>query len=1314
MTLAIYNNLDSLPSPVNANEGDIAFVKETGETKQFLDLSTLSSFSYSFDGNSYLNVDSTSINHLSNNINDNFSISFFSYSVDSPSNSSLLSFYLDSNVSTIVDGSAVPASLNLSDSIGAFTFTPLETLNNPEANAASIYFPGVNSSITSSANQSLVNFTQEFLPYTIESWTKTLQTPLGSQTVTDIPGCLRWTNDGIITNDVKFKFQTPGNFTYDTWEHNALSYDGYDHKYFLNGTEIPMSMDANYEFSNGSLYLNQFETDKSATFQAKVFFPSTPVDATLFSLGNTGNQTSITLSNASTTPTLTLAKDGLSVSTTSVPTDSDYHVVSWIYDNDAGSIKLLLDNSVVGTDTSGSSFTNWADQGSAEYISEYPISAGDITYQPYHYHSSAANHEVLQDATTITSSGNIRMNTTRNNRWSYFVITGGDLITTAQNKIYYFESKWIGNPIPTTRATDPYPYTNSGVFIVDAGWDGLPTSPNNTEYTIESWQGEYLRNSNLRPSASNNGIYLSPLLYSTNGYGRHDNGKIYSYFIDTRNNKLICFRDGRYILRHMALAFGGGSAPVAGSGFKIAIQNWNNDRYNTKPYDPNANVEFVFNKNDWAFDPMDIYRTYSSNLSITIPEDGAFLSSSNFQNWPQETNSWPYKLRYYPKKVEKLETKSITLGTGEKQLNTENETGTSYANAYIANTGGSIVSHSDSDLTSLISSASISSGDALLLDSGTYSLNAIQDPTYGNSGNGTFNLFGGKSILICGKTSNPNDVIINYTPTNNHRDKPLFGRTQSPNSGISFVRFKRKFVGGGITNYIMAISNFSNGFTCHKTIFDFDNKKFSFSYDNSYKPGKKIFNECIFTNYDGEVFPDYRGDPSSIVINNCTFTDDYDENNSFRHTKKGLIEKDVKISNTNLSLTKKNFKGYMKNFHVRSITAYDSDFTINDSTQRSPIFSSNTQGVNTELLVKSTGESPTILEVTTSGNLLHNNNRVYSGSIGKQDWTYHRIKIDNNNLEYYNDSSLLHTINNFLVPEKTVSDMEVLIGNKKVFQSSTGSFIDDPVEQDTIIKDFRLADSIGTSIPNANHTRVSEDRVLTADNSTVPSNTDVNVIGSGITATNFSPVAGQNKNWFTISKEPVNISLNSQQNIVNFNDKGPGPDYDVIENTYDSNLTLFDSGNDYRIQILLQNTDDSNQPIEWNYKAIQFRKRVDIGYDSTNTNYLIKKHRNAGILDHYDSQGDYEAFISFYPQKVNSNDSSEPLFFSEPGSSIKAPISSINILCDKIGVNIDQSSPFDYNIATLSELDSLATEVGYTFDSEFTDFAIYDSLGALP
>jgi hypothetical protein len=300
------------------------------------------------------------------------------------------------------------------------------------------------------------------------------------------------------------------------------------------------------------------------------------------------------------------------------------------------------------------------------------------------------------------------------------------------------------------------------------------------------------------------------------------------------------------------------------------------------------------------------------------------------------------------------------------------------------------------------------------------------------------------------------------------------------------------------------------------------------------------------------------------------------------------------------------------------------------------------------------------------------------------------------------------------VPEKTVSDMEVLIGNKKVFQSSTGSFIDNPVEQDTIIKDFRLADSIGSAVPTANHTRVSEDRVLTADNSTVPSNTDVNVIGSGVTANNFSPVAGQNKNWFTISKQSANISLNSQQNIVNFNDKGPGPDYDIIENIYDSNLTLFDSGNDYRIQLLLQNTDDSNQPIKWNYKAVQFRKRVDIGYDSTNTNYLIKKHRNAGILDHYDSQGDYEAFISFYPQKVNSNDSSEPIFFSEPGSSIKAPILSINILCDKIGVNIDQTNSFDYNIVTLSELDSLASEVGYIFDSELTAFAVYDSLGALP
>ena len=82
--------------------------------------------------------------------------------------------------------------------------------------------------------------------------------------------------------------------------------------------------------------------------------------------------------------------------------------------------------------------------------------------------------------------------------------------------------------------------------------------------------------------------------------------------------------------------------------------------------------------------------------------------------------------------------------------------------------------------------------------------------------------------------------------------------------------------------------------------------------------------------------------------------------------------------------------------------------------------------------------------------------------------------------------------------------------------------------------------------------------------------------------------------------------------------------------------------------------------------------------------------------------------------KVKVNDSSEPIFFSEPGSSIKAPILSINILCDKIGVNIDQTNPFDYNIVTLSELDSLASEVGYIFDSELTAFAVYDSLGALP
>jgi len=1314
MTLAIYNNLDSLPAPINANIDDIAFVRETGETKQFLDLSTLSSYSYSFDGFSYLNVDSTNISHLSNNVNDDFSISFFSYSVDSPSGSSLLSFYLDSNVSSIVDGSTFPVPLTISDSIAAYTFTPLETLNNPEANAASIHFPGHNSSITSAAGQSLVNFAQEFIPYTIEAWTNTIQNPVGNQTITDIPGCLRWSNEGIIFNDVNFKFTTPNNFSNDTWEHNALSYDGWDHKYFHNGIEKDIVMDNNYIHQAGSLYLNNFETNKDATFQAKVFFPSTPVNADLFSLGKTGNQTTLSMVNAPTHPALTLTKDNLSVSTTAIPSDSDYHVVSWIYDNTAGTIKLFIDNVFVGVDSAASGFTDWADQGTNEYISEYPISSGDITYQPYHYNISAANHETLQDATTITPSGNIRMNTSLNNRWSYFVITGGDLIDTTQNKIYYFESKWIGGRTQGS-STDPYPNTDAGVSIVDAGWDGLPTSPNDTEYTYETnWRGEYIRNSNIRPTSSNGGIYLAPVLNKTQWYGGHTDGRIYSYFIDTRNNKIVVFQDGRHVRRNLSSAFTGFSAPVAGGGFKIAIQNWGEDRYNLKPYDASANVEFVFNKDDWAFDPMEIYRANASYLGITIPEDGAFLSSSSFQNWPQETNNWPYALRYYPKKMEKLENKSITVGTGERQLNIENETGTSYANSYIANTGGSIITHSDSDLTTLISGSSISDGDALLLDSGTYSLSSIQDPTYGNSGNGTYNPFGGKSFLICGKTSNPNDVVINYTPTSSQRDRPIFGLSQSQNSGISFVKFKRNSIGGSMQNYAIAIANHSNGFTCHKTIFDFDNEKFSFNYDNRYKPSSKIFNECVFTNYDGAVLADYRGQQNTVVLNRSLFTDDYDEGNSFGHTKTGLIEKDIKMSSTDFSVTKKNFKGYMKNFHVRSIAAYDSNFTINDSTQRSPIFSSNAVGANTELLIKSTGESPTILEVTTKGDLLHNNNRIYNGSIDKQDWTYHRLKFDNNNVEYYNDNTISATISNFLPTNKTVSNMEVLIGNKKIFQTSSGTFIDDPVEANTIIKDFRLADSIGTNVPTADHVRVSEDRVFTANDVAIPTNNDVNVIGTGIVSNNFSPVEGQNKNWFTTSKEPVAVTQSSQQSIVNFNDRGVGDDYNIIENIYDSALTLFDSGNDYRIRIALQNTDDSNQPIKWKYEAIQHRKRVDIGYDSTETDYLVKKHKNANILNHYDSQGEYDAVISFSPQKVNSSDSSKPLFFSSPGSEEKSTISSIEVICDKAGVKILGASVFDYNIISLSELDSTATESQYTFDSDVSDFAIYDSIGALP
>jgi len=1315
MTIAVYNTLVDLPAPISATEGDIAYVKETGETKLFADLSALSSYSYLFDGFSYLSIDSSKISYLSNNLNDSFNIAFFGYSTDSPSGGSFLSFYLDSNVSFIVDGSAVPAPLTLSDSIAAYSFTPLDTVNNPEANAASIHFPGTNSSIISAANQSLVNFTQEFLPYTMEAWTRTLKTPADNQTIADIPGCLRWSNDGIIFNDVNFTFSTPpGNFIHNTWEHNALSYDGWDHKYFYNGLEKTLNIDADYEKAAGELVFEDFLTDRGAAFQAKVFFPSIPQDATLFTLGNVGNQTNLTLSNASTTPILTLTKDALSVSTTTIPTDSDYHVVSWIYDNDAGSIKLLIDNNLVGTDTAGSSFSTWAGGGNTEYISEYSISPGDVTHQPIHWHSSAANYETLRDATTITPSGNLRMNTTRNDYYSYFVLTGSPKIVSNLNTIYYFESKWVGPERQASSSTDAYPYSNMGIHLVDAGWDGYETTTKDTPYTANSWKGTYLTNSSLRPSSSS-GIYKTPLMYTLSGYNNHRYNGIYSYYLDTRNNIIVVIKNGSSVIRNFSNAFGSFGYPIDGSGFRLAFQNWNLDRYHVKPYDPDNNIEIVFNKNDWQFDPLELYRAHAGTIGITIPADGAFLESPNFQNWPKPGSTYQHKLRYYPKKVEKFETKPITVGSGEKDLNPENETGLSYANSYIANTGGSIITHSDSDLTTLITGSTISDGDVLLLNPGTYSVTSIPDPTYGASGNGTYNLWGGKSFLICGNTSNPNDVEINYTPTTTQRDKPIFGRTQKSIAGLSFLKFKRKYISGVITNYAQAISNFSNGFTCYKTIFDFDNTKFAFSYDNQYRPGNKVFNKCLFTNYNGEVYPDYRGIYSTIKLTDCAFSDQYDASSSFGHTKKGLIEKYVKNNNSgsNFSITKDNFNGYMKNFHLRSLQAYDSSFSVTDSTQKSAIYSSNVNGLNTELLIQSTSESPTILDVDTKGNLLHNNNLVYEGSISKQDWVYHRLKLNNNNLEYYNDNSLVHTINNFLVSYKSISDMDIFIGNRKVFNELTSTFIDEPVEGNTLIKDFRLADSIGTSIPTSDHNRNSSDRVFTANSQAVPSNTDVNIIGSGISSINFAPIEGLNKNWFTIGVGiPDTVSAIKSTSVVTHVPK-IGGSYDIIESLYDSDLSLFDSGNDYKILLDFVNIDDSNQPIKWKYNIIQPRTRISVGYDSTETSFLIKKFRNAELLNYYDSAGNYQASISFYPEKVNNNDSYDPVFFNLAGSEDKKSINSIELMFDKFGADIMANSQFDLRLVTINRLDSIS-ETPYTFDTELSSFAIYDSLGALP
>ena len=1221
MTSYVYDNFSDLP-PVGPEEGDASFVKETSSFYSFEDLSVLSSFSYSFDKTSSIFSDDSAFAAIDSN--PNFSIDFWSYTFEG----NLPYFSLDVRSTTIsIFDVSNDSNLVTSTSVNVLPLSPY----NIEYDQ-SLYYNG-----DALSEVSISPTVNNLSPYTIQFWGRSVSNENSLvASITEDQSILRLSNDNVIVQNVSY--QLPENvYNYNTWNHHSFDYDGYDYHYYLNGKKNTLTRDTNYTFAPGDLSTIQFQTEDDASFQTKVIFSSNPIDGTLFLLGEDNGKVELKLTSGGTT--LEFQCRDLSISTTDFPKDDLLHIITWEIQVNPKSVKLSIDGELKGSSVGQSAFSEnvWVTNGSVEvqpFINS-TLSPTDISAQPSWYYYGT---RYLNNPTTV-SGGSVIVNPSGAGRNPYnsnygigsiFYINQNNvnvpLITPNNGNLYYFEMVYNSN------GGFQYGYLNP--FIAGTQFDWFDPF-----YAYSNWTGT--NNYSYRKGDSELGG-----INTLNTKDYQYNNETFSFIIDENTNKIYSYVNGSpygtpddFSPENMSTGNNTGFL----LGFKIGFHS----RYNgAERYSLN------FNPSTWVFDPNQLYSAVSA-------PSGGYAVSNNFSSWNAIDNT-TNPLHYYPNKIKSIASGSIKNGKNTGSFTTS-ETGLSYAQKYIATTGGIIRNVSPSDNIYNIIGLS-NNGDALVLSPGTYNANysslGITDQFYDNQGI----IFRGKKILICGSTSNSSDVIVNYTPANGANPHPIFGPSSTGLTQLAFLSFNR--ISTRTTNYQVALCAFSLGGYAYRVRFDFNNKPVSWLYDNNNLTIKKTFENCVFSNYSTWV-GNYQGIASSIVSKNNVFEKNFLDLATLIGTND-----DFSAIESN-SYSNLEYKGYLKDFSIHDQVLYDSAFSL-DSIQ---------QGTdsNTLLFLSGSRSGDTLLGLMTNGDIIINNQVNIDSDYTDDAWIHHALSYDGDKLRVYKDGVITKEISTDF-NGYTLSDTVLNIGKIKVIDPEAGDFRDSYYEGN--LKDFRLVDSsiyLDSSyiVPTVDRVEESGDIFVTANTGNV-TDTDVLSIEGNIQSTLFSPYTSSERGWIK-----TGISARNWIDVYINNDQ--------IEFDYDSNVFLDSFA--FSAILSFDDKDDAGSNIRWDYEANQIIPQFDVYRDSSSTNFYLKRIVNSG---------DYipGSSIFTFTATRTSGDSNGKFFFIPKNDEYFTDQNLLMIEADNFrATNIPITSPFNLSQMVINLVDSNTDLSGYVLDS---------------
>lgn len=1369
---SVYASLTNLP--IVANEGDIAITEDDGSIYQFLNGFGDPTYSWMLDNNVSNKI---SLKENIQNSLDSFHISFWNFTSNA-NGSSYFNINLKNQDSSISAG-AQTLLMNNENIISVKPISPLD-----EAYPSSLRF---NDETYIRSDSTFSNYDSAFKSFTVEGWFRNKKTGfsnlINSEAVASVEGSLLLKNRKATLHgrDWEFSNLSDANFKLDSWEHFAYTYDGYDFKYFKNGTPDTGTFDNNFEYTHGTLSTGGLQLTRDAGFQAKVYFASTSSNHDLFQVGSGTTKTKLHLDSG----TLKLECSGLTASTTSFPADNAFHIVAWDYKVDTKRIRLFIDGVLKATAVGSPWVINQWGNKEVEGISDFglveaaSITKQDVVFGNEKFYYGAGRYTGTYDTPmnfTEVIDGNLYVSSRLNYGPAYVAIgasgtTVGNrhVMDPHSNDIYYFEMSW---PL-ADKGYWWYDTARLSFNLFHASWDGSnPTFFNsysynnyyNHIYEYDAW-GRY-SSGRLRKR------YRSQYDNTTQGFfagGTVDHvvrgSNIYSVFIDFSNSRFIIFRNGVCIEQNSANLQNLGSRVPDGGGVILAVQE--RDRWTTNlrryfpysekvegegtppggsyaevytPYDtrrPEAKAKISFNSNDWFYDPSELHIQHTQakaagteigarrgNIPLvetlnTISSPNMYARSANHNDWMKDSNAsvgsdsaYPNDLRYFPQCFEELNGKMLTIGGDAVIQNPNSETGLSYAQAYVAQTGGTlrtvdanVLASYSNNLRTYIDNSLIVNGDAIYLQPGTYACS--QSSNFNNQG--IHNL---KKVLICG--SDTRQVKINYNSDRNRYFGLIFGKNSDNNTQLAFLTLNR--TSSTISKNVDRDSLFfgSTGGKAYKVTFDFNNKSFTFLNDRSAKKTSVLTIEnCHFKNYSVNTIASSGYMPALKLINNTFEKEFFNAGNSVTtsHVLIGFNKSNMnKYSDSSETIFGALLDGHMKNFMFQSGIQRDSNFIP-------PTSVSDYDSITSDILIETSIGYRDLLRVNNDG-------VIYAKSIEHPStnpsvsnaWVFNEINYDGSAFTIKQNGVLSYSSND-LFDSHSLDSCEINWGFYDSYDVVTDQYVTQTPQKADLIHELLVDNNVRTysSVPiDVRPLQDSFDNHYSITfNTSIPSSDSIVDVAGSLIGVQAGPYVSGSRAWF--KQGAIGLGYDSISKHILYDYAGNPYDSAIIATYPDSIVSSDLVGDPFDVTVDFTGIDDVGNQIRWNVDNIQNERRVRIGYDSIDGGkFLLRQYRDSSL------DKDRTAAVLFTAELVNRNADSLPLFkLDVDGTYLTPAASNHTVTYHYLAVDVgEQASPYHLQRMTTQRADSSINDSDYIFigDSGLSTSLIelYDSLGDLP